>query len=186
MITHWPDLRDREPSYALVANVDLVVIKHDNEVSVFYGRCLHRGALLADGFIEGNNLVCGVHYWDFKFDTGVSKYDNEERLHKFSAWIENDKILVDETEIAEWGKENPQPYQRDDYLGLYADPNIAGPDGFSPLMSAVLNGSYQLVEILLESGADPSLKDINSETAFSIAEDKDEEEILLRLGKSGG
>jgi ankyrin repeat protein len=53
-------------------------------------------------------------------------------------------------------------------------------------MSAVLNGSYQLVEILLESGADPSLKDINSETAFSIAEDKDEEEILLRLGKSGG
>ncbi|MDP7058404.1 MAG: ankyrin repeat domain-containing protein, partial [Nitrospinaceae bacterium] len=57
-------------------------------------------------------------------------------------------------------------------------------DGFSPLMSAVLNGSYPLVEILLESGADPNLKDINNESAFSIAEDKNEEEILGLLGKA--
>jgi ankyrin repeat protein len=65
-----------------------------------------------------------------------------------------------------------------------ADPNITGLDGFSPLMSAVLNGSYPLVEILLESGADPNLKDINNESAFSIAEDKNEEEILGLLEKA--
>ena len=65
-----------------------------------------------------------------------------------------------------------------------ADPNITGFDGFSPLMSAVLNGSYPLVEILLESGADPNLKDINNESAFSIAEDKNEEEILGLLEKA--
>jgi ankyrin repeat protein len=51
-------------------------------------------------------------------------------------------------------------------------------------MSAVLNGSYPLVEILLESGADPNLKDINNESAFSIAEDKNEEEILGLLEKA--
>jgi methylamine---glutamate N-methyltransferase subunit C len=121
VIADWPDLKDREPAYALVANVDLVVIRYDDEVSVFYGRCLHRGALLADGFVKGHNLICGVHYWDFKYDTGVSEYDNKERLHKFSAWIEDGNVLVNEAEIFDWEKENPQPYQRDSYLGLYAD-----------------------------------------------------------------
>ena len=121
VIAEWSSLKDREPSYALVANVDLVVIRYDDEVSVLYGRCLHRGALLADGHIQGQNLMCGIHYWDFKYETGVSEYDNKERLAKFSAWVEDGQVLVDETEIFEWEKEHPQPYQRDNYLGLYAD-----------------------------------------------------------------
>ncbi len=35
------------PTYALVANVDLVVIRRQDEelASALYGRCLHRGAL---------------------------------------------------------------------------------------------------------------------------------------------
>jgi methylamine---glutamate N-methyltransferase subunit C len=120
-IGDWSNLKDREPSYAFVANVDLVIIRYDEKVSVFYGRCLHRGALLADGFIKGHNLICGVHHWDFKYDTGVSEYDDKERLQKFSAWVENGHVLVDEIEVAEWEKEHPQPYNRDQYLGLYAD-----------------------------------------------------------------
>ena len=55
-IADLSELNDREPAYALVANVDLVIIRYDDEVSVFYGRCHHRGALLADGYIDGENL----------------------------------------------------------------------------------------------------------------------------------
>lgn len=73
-IADLSELNDREPTYALVANVDLVVIRYDNEVSVLYGRCHHRGALLADGYIDGENLICGVHYWDYRYDTGISEY----------------------------------------------------------------------------------------------------------------
>lgn len=120
-IAEWDNLKDREPAYALVANVDLVVVRYDSDVSVFYGRCLHRGALLADGHIQGDNLICGVHYWDFRVDTGISEYSNEERLPKFTAWIDNDKVYVDEEEVAAWEKDNPQAFQRDAYLGLYAD-----------------------------------------------------------------
>lgn len=122
-IVEWDQLRDRQPAYALVANVDLVVVRYENEVSVLYGRCLHRGALLADGFIEGDNLVCGVHRWDFRYDTGVSEYDNNEALKKFESWIENGRVYVDEDEITAWEKDHPQPYQRDAYQGLYADPH---------------------------------------------------------------
>ncbi|TKX82498.1 glutamate synthase, partial [Halorubrum sp. SS5] len=59
-------------------------------VSVLYGRCLHRGVLLGDGHVEGEDLICGVHGWDYRYDTGVSEYDNSERLEKFPAWIEAD------------------------------------------------------------------------------------------------
>jgi glutamate synthase domain-containing protein 2 len=122
-VAEWGSLKDREPLYALVANVDLVVVRYDDQVSVFYGRCPHRGALLADGSVEGENLICGVHRWDFRYDTGISEYSNDEQLPKFSAWIEEGRVWVDETEIAEWEKEHPQPYDRDAYLGLYADTN---------------------------------------------------------------
>ena len=111
----------RQPAYALVANVDLVIVRYDEQVSVFYGRCPHRGALLSDGFVSGNNLICGVHNWDFRYDTGVSEYNNEEGLPKFFSWLENGSVEVDEEEIAEWEKEHPQPYDRKAYLGLYAD-----------------------------------------------------------------
>ncbi|MBT3400451.1 MAG: Rieske 2Fe-2S domain-containing protein, partial [Rhodospirillaceae bacterium] len=87
-IAQWDDLPDRQPAYALVGGVDLVVVRYDENVSVLYGRCLHRGALLADGSIQGEDLICGLHGWDFRYDTGISAYANSERLEKFSAWIE--------------------------------------------------------------------------------------------------
>ena len=122
-VATWSELQDRRPAYALVANVDLVVVRYDDRVSVLYGRCLHRGALLADGYVRGDDLICGVHDWDYRFDSGVSSYDPEEALRKFSAWIdtEADAVFVDEAEVAAWHEKFPQPYRRDEYLGLYAD-----------------------------------------------------------------
>jgi len=115
------ELADRAPTYAIVGEVDLVVVRFDQEISVFYGRCLHRGALMADGHVRGNNLICGVHDWDYRLDSGVSEYANSEKLPKFTHWVEDDQIWVDADEIAQWAQHNPQPYNRDDYLGLYAD-----------------------------------------------------------------
>jgi glutamate synthase domain-containing protein 2 len=122
-VARWSALEDRTPSYALVSDVDLVVIRFDDRVSVLYGRCLHRGALLSDGRVDGDNLICGVHLWDYRVDTGVSEYANEEALHRFEAWIDSDAdaVFVDADEVAAWSEDNPQPYRRDEYLGLYQD-----------------------------------------------------------------
>jgi methylamine---glutamate N-methyltransferase subunit C len=123
IVAQLSTLADRTPAYALVGEVDLVVVRFDDEISVFYGRCLHRGALMADGFVRGNNLICGVHDWDYRLDSGVSEYANDEALPKFKSWVDGDDICVDADEINAWGYANPQPYHRDAYLGLYADPS---------------------------------------------------------------
>jgi len=78
---------------------------------------------MSDASIEGDNIVCGVHGWDYRYDTGVSSYNNEEALKKFRAWVDTDadQVFVDEEEIRGWAADHPQPYDRDAYLGLYAD-----------------------------------------------------------------
>jgi len=95
-IKTWDELEDRVPAYALVADVDLVIVRYDESVSVLYGRCAHRGALMSDGSVDGNNLICGVHGWDYRLDSGISQYNNSETLPKFNAWLENGQIFVDE------------------------------------------------------------------------------------------
>lgn len=99
VVARCDDLEDRVPAHGLVANVDLVITRYGEEVSVLYGRCLHRGALLADGHVRGDNLICGLHDWDYRLDTGVSEYANNEVLHRFSVWVEEGDVLVDEDEI---------------------------------------------------------------------------------------
>jgi len=119
------DLPDRQPIGSQVANVDLVVVRVGDDVSVLYGRCLHRGALMADGAIIGDDIVCGLHGWDYNFSTGISSYNNTERLTKFTAWIDadghGDDVVVDADEIAAWEVQNPQAYDRDAYQGQFQD-----------------------------------------------------------------
>ena len=142
-IARYSELAPLTPTAALVANVDLVIIAYTEEssgapaVSVLYGRCLHRGAMLADGHISGDDLICGVHGWDFRYRTGVSAYENKEVLPRFRAWIADDQVFVDEAEIAAWEREHPQAYDRDEYLGQYADLH-GGPDEYNQKEIAAL------------------------------------------------
>ncbi len=146
-VATWSELEDRAPAYALVGEVDLVVIRYDDEVSVLYGRCLHRGALLADGHIDGENLICGVHGWDYRYDTGVSEYTTEEVLQKFTAWVDEveDAVLVDADEVAAWAADHPQPYDRDAYLGLYADIHGTSAEPHNKYIQKLAKGGIEAV-----------------------------------------
>ncbi len=136
-VADWNELEPGSTAYALVANVDLVVIRwpDEDEVSVLYGRCQHRGALMADGFVRGEDIVCGVHNWDYQYKTGISSYNPEERLHRFKAWIEDGAVWVDENDVREWERETPQAYDRSAYLGLYADLNGTSEEPYNKLIS---------------------------------------------------
>jgi glutamate synthase domain-containing protein 2/nitrite reductase/ring-hydroxylating ferredoxin subunit len=121
VIAQVSKLENKQPEHALVNGLDLVIVKFDDDISVLYGRCLHRGALMSDGHVDGHNLICGVHGWDYRVDSGVSEYNNKEVLHKFSTKIEGDDLMVDEFEIDAFLVNSPQPFNRDEYLGAYAD-----------------------------------------------------------------
>ncbi|MCB0666052.1 MAG: alpha-hydroxy-acid oxidizing protein [Saprospiraceae bacterium] len=121
----------KKPVHALVESIDLVIIKHEKGTSVLYGRCHHRGALLADGHISGGNLICGLHGWDYRYDTGVSEYNNTEQLHKFREYIKDNRLYVDSGEIREYENRYPQPFKRKEYLGAYADTHPEATEPFT-------------------------------------------------------
>jgi nitrite reductase/ring-hydroxylating ferredoxin subunit len=78
-VAEWSKLADRVSAYALVANVDLVVIRYGDDVSCCSGAaCI---ALLADGSVEGDNLLCGLHGWDYRIQTGISEHNNHQVFH---------------------------------------------------------------------------------------------------------
>jgi methylamine---glutamate N-methyltransferase subunit C len=141
-IARWSELIDRTPTAALVANVDVVIVRFGDEHSVLYGRCLHRGALMADGTVIGENLVCGLHGWDYSFRTGISGYNNAEQLHRFTSWVnESDELLVDADEIEAWEREHPQPYDRNSYQGAFQDLHGAPEEPFvAQIRELAVNG----------------------------------------------
>ncbi|MBD8505132.1 Rieske 2Fe-2S domain-containing protein [Hoyosella sp. G463] len=122
-VAELADLAPGAPAYALVANVDLVVIRHPDgdDVSVMHGRCQHRGALLSDGSVRGGRLVCGLHGSTYDARTGINIHFKGADLARFASWIDDGAVWVDEAEVAEWEARNPQKFRRHSYQGLYAD-----------------------------------------------------------------
>jgi nitrite reductase/ring-hydroxylating ferredoxin subunit len=129
-IATWSEVPDCQPVGAMVEGLDLVIIRRGDEHFVLYGRCMHRGALLADGRVDGDNLLCGLHGWDYRIDSGVSAYNNAEVLEKFTSWIDDDGLYVDVREISAYCDRHPQPFDPDVYQGYYHDPHTAPEEPF--------------------------------------------------------
>ena len=57
--------------HALSANgIDVVVMRTSAGLRAFEGRCPHQGALLGEGELDGDTLVCRNHRWRFSVDSG--------------------------------------------------------------------------------------------------------------------
>jgi hypothetical protein len=78
-VATWSEVPDREPAGALADGVDLV---------------------MADGRIDGGDIICGLRGRDDVFHTGVSSYDNSDRLDGSSSWICADDLTRFDREMA--------------------------------------------------------------------------------------
>jgi ankyrin repeat protein len=57
-----------------------------------------------------------------------------------------------------------------------------GEGGFTPLMEAALNGQVEMVELLMQHGADPSMKDDSGNTAADHARSRGHAALAERIG----
>jgi glutamate synthase domain-containing protein 2/nitrite reductase/ring-hydroxylating ferredoxin subunit len=117
------DLVEDQPAHAEADGIDLVLVRRSGTVHVFEGRCPHRGALLADGRVEGANLICGVHGWDYRLDSGVSAYNPAERIYKFSCHVVDGQVLLDKNELVEYRSMRPERRVTSTYDRLFDDPH---------------------------------------------------------------
>lgn len=125
------DLPDNTPFAANVAGVDLVLIRRGGDVKALYGRCAHRGVLLADGHIDGDTVVCDVHGWRYNVETGISPVNPAVALATFAVQIRDGAVYVDVSAISEFANVNPQPYGDDGYQGRWATPANTAEEPFN-------------------------------------------------------
>ncbi|MGQ0648037.1 MAG: cytochrome P450 [Gemmatimonadaceae bacterium] len=64
------DLRGDGPFALSADGLDLVVLRTASGLRAFQGRCPHQGALLGEGELDGDALVCRNHRWRFATSTG--------------------------------------------------------------------------------------------------------------------
>ena len=58
-------------------------------------RCPHRGGQLGDGSINGDDLVCPLHGYDFDLHTGISRYAPIERVDVYPARFHRGEVQID-------------------------------------------------------------------------------------------
>ena len=124
-IATWHDVADGTPVGVEVEGVDLVIVRRGDAHSVLHGRCAHRGALMADGTIVGEDLVCGLHGWDYRIDSGISSYDNTQSLARFTSWLVDGELMVDRNEVIGFLLHHPQPFDAGNYQGAFQDTHPA-------------------------------------------------------------
>ncbi len=116
------DLTPGRPHPVSALGVDVVLIRRGDEVSALSGRCPHRGALLGDGSLEGDVLVCGVHGWRYDVATGVSPVNPAVALTKFPVTVSDGVVHVDRSAISAFKDRHPRDSPDDGYQGRWITP----------------------------------------------------------------
>ncbi|HXU81543.1 MAG TPA: cytochrome P450 [Polyangia bacterium] len=88
-------LKGEGPHAVSAGGVDLILLRHPRlGPRVFQGRCPHQGALLGEGELEGETLVCRNHRWRFQVATG-KRQGGPECLIACSVVEAGGQLLVD-------------------------------------------------------------------------------------------
>ena len=58
-------------------------------------RCPHRGGQLGDGVLQGENIICPLHGYDYDLHSGISRYDTTERIGVYPVRVHRGAIQVD-------------------------------------------------------------------------------------------
>jgi len=99
-VSRISDLRGDGPHPISAGGTDLVLLRTRSGVRVYEGRCPHQGALLGEGEMDGETLVCRNHRWRFDGETGRRIGKGTECLRACPVVEEGADVLVDISGLA--------------------------------------------------------------------------------------
>jgi cytochrome P450/nitrite reductase/ring-hydroxylating ferredoxin subunit len=86
--------------YAVSARgMDLVLLRTRTGLRAYEARCPHQGALLSEGEVEGDALVCRNHRWRFDAETGRRVGGGSECLKPCAVRESDGDVLVDPSSL---------------------------------------------------------------------------------------
>ena len=73
----------------------IAICNSGGEIRALDGVCPHQGGPLGQGAMNGENIVCPWHAWEFSSATGQNDFDPDTRVARYPVRVENGEILVD-------------------------------------------------------------------------------------------
>ncbi len=93
-VAHLSDLREGEGHVVQYAGVDVALFRLGEEVFAVENTCPHQGASLAEGWLEGDRVVCPWHAWCFELRTGRMTLGDYAQIATFEVEIEADQVAL--------------------------------------------------------------------------------------------
>ena len=80
---------------AEVGGLVLAFFNVNGEICAIQNQCLHRGGPLGEGYLEGNDVTCPWHAWQFNVKTGECGTMPGAKQKTFKTKVEKGEIYVD-------------------------------------------------------------------------------------------
>ena len=78
-----------------VENLRIAVFNDGGQIYALLGRCPHANGSLGLGWIEDGEVVCPLHHWRFRLDTGRCSTIRGESVHRFRCEVRGDEVFVE-------------------------------------------------------------------------------------------
>ncbi|HET7293404.1 MAG TPA: cytochrome P450 [Vicinamibacteria bacterium] len=88
------ELRGDGPHAASAAGLDVVLVRTGDGLRAFQGHCPHQGALLGEGELDGDSLVCRNHRWRFALKDG-RREGGPQCLATYAAFDKDGEVFVE-------------------------------------------------------------------------------------------
>jgi glutamate synthase domain-containing protein 2 len=108
------DLEEGKGKTVFVNERDIALYKYEGDFYALDNTCVHRGGQLGDGHMDGANVICPLHGWDYDVKTGVSRWDPKEKVAVYPVRVENGSVMIDVDAVP------PKPRFKGEYLGLWS------------------------------------------------------------------
>jgi nitrite reductase/ring-hydroxylating ferredoxin subunit len=73
----------------------LALVNHNGQFYALDNTCMHRGGPLGEGFMDGANLTCPWHGWQYDVTSGQCTTNPSARLTCFPTKVEGDDVFVE-------------------------------------------------------------------------------------------
>lgn len=92
-LLHSDELWINEKQGFIIDGLPVVLIHTEQGYFAFRDRCPHAGAMLSDGYLEQDALICSRHHWQFNTTTGKGINPCEVHLHPYPLIIDEEGMI---------------------------------------------------------------------------------------------
>ncbi len=78
-----------------VNDKEIVLFKINDQFFAIDNDCLHVGGPLAEGDLEGNNITCPLHGWQYDVKTGQNIMPGMGKLNSYKVEVKNEEIFIE-------------------------------------------------------------------------------------------